>query len=143
MDVSKLKTNDWIVLAGTALGFIAMFLHWYSVSVMGVSQGSGGSGWDESLAVLGFFAMLAAGAICLLKAFGVDLPLPVSEGLAVLALGALSVLIVLIKFIDKPGGGGNFFGVEVKIGYSVGIFIMLVAAALVALGGFLKNSESV
>jgi len=140
MDIKKLSRNDWIVVVGVVLAFIAMFLHWYKVSAMGFSA-SGGSGWDENLAVLAFIITLVAGVLVMLKAFGANLKLPVAEGLAVMALGAVSVLFVLIKFIDKPGGGSSYLG-SIKIGYSIGIFVALIAAVVVTVGGFLKNSES-
>jgi len=143
MDVSKLKTNDWIVAGGTLLATIGMFLDWYKVTAFGMSA-SGESGWGQTWAVLGWLCLVAATGICLAKAFGVELPLPTPEGLTVLVLGGVAVLCVLIKFVDKPDvGGGSLFGSEISVGYAVGIFFTLIGAAGAAVGGFLKNKESV
>ena len=77
-------------------------------------------------------------ALVLLKALpSIKFTLPIPEALVVMVLGGLSVIFVLIRIIAKPNGAGI-----VHVGYAFGIFLTLIAAAVVTLGGFLKNSES-
>ena len=67
MDLSKIKRNDWIVVAGFVVLFIGTVAPWYGVSVklMGQTVASASvNGWHGSyLGWLDFFLCLAA-AIC-------------------------------------------------------------------------------
>ena len=58
--------------------------------------------------------------------------LPVPEAMSVMALGVVAFVLVLIRLIASPGTGAS---------RGIGIFIGLIATAVVAAGGFLKNSE--
>ena len=136
MDLTKVSRNDWIVVGGFIVALVGLSMHWYSVSA-GPASGGFGSGWDSALGVFVFILTLVAAALALSRAFAPAFKLPVPLALAIMVLGGLSTLFVIIKIIDKPGGLGL-----VGIGYSVGIFIALIGAAVVTLGGFLKNSES-
>ena len=48
------------------------------------------------------------------------------------------ILFVLIKFLDKPDAGGI---PGVSVGYGFGIFLALIAAIGVTVGGYLKLQE--
>jgi hypothetical protein len=63
--------------------------------------------------------------------------LPVPEALSVMALGGVAFILVLIRIIDAPSAG--IF--SLNRGWA-GLRISLIATAVVAVGGFLKNSES-
>ena len=130
MDLTKISRNDWIVVAGFIVALIGISMNWYTVSVSIVSVSV--SGWNYGLGVFAFILTLVAAALALAKAFAPSFKLPFSIGLAIMVLGGLSVVFVLIKIIDKPGGAG--------IGYGIGIFIAIIGAAVVTLGGFLKNA---
>jgi len=140
MEINKLSRNDWIVVAGFVLVLIGLSLHWYTVGGGIVGLGSVGvtTGWDYGLGVFVFILTLIAAALVLLKALpSIKFTLPIPEALVVMVLGGLSVIFVLIRIIAKPNGAGI-----VHVGYAFGIFLTLIAAAVVTLGGFLKNSES-
>ena len=140
MEISKLSRNDLIVLAGFVLTIIGLSLHWYTVGggMLGVASVGVTTGWDYGLGVFVFIFTLLAAAIVLLKALpSVKFTLPIPEALAVMGLGGLSVIFVLIRIIAKPSGAGI-----VHVGWGFGIFLTLIAAVIVAFGGFLKNSES-
>jgi hypothetical protein len=49
-----------------------------------------------------------------------------------MGLGGVAFILVLIRLIASPGAGAS---------RGIGIFLGLIATALVAGGGFLKNSE--
>ena len=55
--------------------------------------------------------------------------------------GALSVLFVFIRLLIVPGAGIGADIAGVHIGRGWGIWITLIAAVAVTLGGFLKNTE--
>jgi len=136
MNLTKVSRNDWIVVGGFVLAFIGTLGPWYGVhvSVLGQSVGGSVNGWHGSyLGWLVFLLCLAAAALALSKALNISLPLPAA--LLIMVCGALSVLFVFIRLLIVPGGG---FGV----GRGWGIWITLIAAIIVAVGGFLKNSES-
>ena len=81
MDTSTLSRNDWIVVAGMALMFIAMLVgHLQAATVIA---------W--------LLTLLAALAVAIKALPGAKLGLPFSTGVLVMALGALAVLIVLFS----------------------------------------------
>jgi hypothetical protein len=141
MDITKLSRNDWIVIGGMGLLFIALFLPWYSFSVLsdlakavGVSASTSVNGWHFGLGWLAWLLSLVAAAAVSLKAIpsasSVKLPFP--EALVAMVLGVVAFVFVLIRVISAP----------TLFSRSWGLFIGLIAAALVGFGGFLKNSES-
>jgi hypothetical protein len=133
MDLSKISKNDWIVVGGFVLMLIGVSLKWYgwSLSLSGKAVLSANfSGWHFTLGWLPWLLTLAAALLVLLKAVNVTLPVP--EAMSVMGLGGLAFLFVLIRLIASPGTG---------FGRGIGIYIGLIATAVVAFGGFLKNSE--
>jgi hypothetical protein len=136
MDLNKISKNDWIVVAGAVLMFIGVTGPWYGVSASFLGQtiiSVSVNGWHFSyLGWLTTILCVAAGVLVLLKALpSVKMQLPVPEPLAVMAAGAVSGLIVIIRLIAKPSGSGLRWG----------IFVALIGAVAVLVGGFLKNSE--
>ena len=142
--MSRLGRNDWLVIGGMALLFVALFLPWFRSEViedlmdqmataLGGDAGdtdTGVNGWHYALGWLAWLLTAAAAAIVLLKLGDVDPPLP--EGLSVLALGCVAFVLVLVRMIDAPTFMDRAYG----------ILIGLLGAALVAFGGFLKNAET-
>jgi hypothetical protein len=133
-------------IAGAVL-ILSLFLDWYSLKGKGLAAGAGSeglSGWEA----LGFFDILlfligaiAIAVAALRAANSMPRQLPASPGLIVLALGGLAVLLVLIRIISS----GDFGHPEVKglidSSPSFGIFIALLAAIGVAVGGWLTWNE--
>ena len=127
-DVGEVVT--WV--AGLSLALSA-FTGWYvgesdfTLSVVG---------WDTGvLGKLVFFIGLAVVAIVALRQAGIDLPAAVPESLVVLALGSVATILVLIRVISIPE---TFLPAD---GRGVGIWISLVAALAVIVGGLLRASE--
>ncbi|MEA2423141.1 MAG: hypothetical protein QOF55_2240 [Thermoleophilaceae bacterium] len=129
--------------AGAVL-IISLFLEWYNVSAKNsiVAFSIGGTGWE----VLGFIDILLflIGAIAIglavAKAAGVmPRSLPATPGLITLALGAFATLLVLYRLISVPDAGAASSLVDVS--RSFGIFVALIGAAGVALGGWLSWNE--
>lgn len=131
MDLSKLSTAHKIGLGGAVVLLVASFLPWYSVGGFGITISF--NGWDAGF--LGWFGIvlgLGAGVVLGLKAFGTsDVR---AGGLAAeqiaLALGALSLIIIILRFVTESSN------------VSYGLFVGLVAAAVVAYGSFRAMTDA-
>jgi hypothetical protein len=144
MDLGKVTRNDWIIVAGAVLMFIGTLGTWYSVSMkkvlgMDINLGvdTGVNGWHGSyLGWLTFLLCLAAAVVVLSKATDkFSLPVSLPGGLLAMAAGAVSAVIVVLRMLAQPGPNEY-----VSLGW--GIWLSLIAAIVVALGGMLKNAES-
>jgi hypothetical protein len=119
-------------LSGVVLA-VSAFTGWYSGPSSGLTVSV--TGWNTgTLGKLVFFVGLAVLLLVLLRELGIALPASVPESLIAIALGSLATIFVLIRVIDKPD---DFF----FAGRGVGIWISLVAAIGVILGGILQASE--
>ena len=56
-------------------------------------------------------------------------------------LSALSVILILYRIIDTPGGGGSFGPISVDVSPSFGIFLALIAAAGMTYGSYRVATE--
>lgn len=144
MDLSRLSRGEQIAAASGALLFIFMFFNWFGVSLeTGFGDFGGGkvNAWD-SLELIRFVLLataVAAVGFALLKASGNDLTLPMPVPTIVTLLGGLSVLLILYRLIDPPGGGVDIEGVGIS--RQIGIFLGLIAAVGVTYGGYTAMEE--
>jgi len=121
----------WI--AGLVLA-LSSFMDWYAGSGVGVKLAV--IGWHTGvLGKLVFFVGLAVVALVALREAGFELPPTVPESLLVLALGALALIFVLIRLISIPDA------VLPADGRGIGIYVSLLAALGVVLGGLLRAAE--
>jgi hypothetical protein len=121
----------WI--AGLVLA-LSSFMDWYAGSGVGVKLAV--IGWHSGvLGKLVFFVGLAVLALVALRELGLELPPTVPESLLVLALGALATVFVLIRIISIPDA------VLPANGRGIGIWISLLAAIGVIVGGLLRAAE--
>jgi hypothetical protein len=128
--------------AGGRIGWVAglvlalsSFMDWYA----------GSSAEGPTLAVIGwhtgalgklvFFVGLAVVALAVVGDFGVELPATLPESLVVVALGSVGTIFVLIRLISIP----DTFGLTP--GRGIGIWIALIAALAVIVGGLLRAGE--
>ena len=113
---------------------LSSFMGWYAGSGVGVRLAV--IGWHTGvLGKLVFFLGLAVLALVALREAGFELPPSVPESLVVVALGALALIFVLIRLISIPDA------VLPADGRGIGIFISLLAALGVVLGGLLRAAE--
>jgi hypothetical protein len=113
---------------------LSSFMDWYAGSGVGVRLAV--IGWHTGvLGKLVFFVGLAVLALVALREAGFELPPTIPESLVVLALGALGLIFVLIRLISIPDA------VLPADGRGIGIFIALLAALGVVLGGLLRAAE--
>ena len=122
---------SWV--AGLVL-MLSSFMGWYAGSGVGVKLAV--IGWHTGvLGKLVFFVGLAVLALIALHESGVELPPSVPESLVVLALGILGTVFVVIRVISIPDS------VLPADGRGIGIWIALVAAVGVIVGGLLRATE--
>jgi hypothetical protein len=134
-------------LRGTILWGIGERMTWVAGLVLALSAFTGwyaGSGEGVDVSVLGwhtgvlgklvFFVGIAAVALAVLREFGIEPPAAVPESLVVLALGALSMIFVLVRAISIPD---EFF----FAGRGIGIWISLAASVALIVAGLLQASE--
>ena len=143
MDLSKVSKNDWIVAAGFVLMLIGVSLNWYQKDFYLASYSY--SGWHFFLTgIVPWLLTLVAVLLVSIKAIpALNFTLPVPEALSVLILGAAAFVLVLIRLIS--GATISYAGINtgVHLGRQwVGLLISLIATAVVAAGGFMKNMES-
>lgn len=146
MDLNRLGNGERIAGVSAIVLFVFMFVDWYDVSVSGggFSTGSLGSGsaWD-ALSNLPIFLVVVIVAVLALVVFRLsdstyELPFPASVFVA--GLGLASVLLILYRIVDTPGGG-SFGGVSVDVSPTFGIFVSLLAAAGITYGGWRAMEE--
>jgi hypothetical protein len=130
-----LSRADAVFGVASFLVFISMFFPWYTVSVTGVPGSASGSGfnaggWRYLIVLLAFAGM----AYVILKALAVLPKLPLPNWQVMGGIGGLTVLLTLLAFISKPGGGGDFLGLGYHIGWGIGLFFCLIMT-LAMLGG--------
>jgi hypothetical protein len=149
----KTSTGKLIAAGGGIILIVSLFLSWYGLSVGGGAGSFANSvannlhidttanGW-QSLDVgdLFFFVVgLIAITPAALDVFDLELELPFDAGLVILVGGVISVLWIILRILDKPGGST---GGVVSVGLKFGIFVGLIGAALVAFGGFSQRGEA-
>ena len=148
MDVDRLGRGEKIAGVSAVALFIFMFFDWFSVSISGVgsafSTGPVGSGsaWDalDNIPIFLVITILAALAVVALRLTDSTFEPPVSANAVVAVLGGISVLLILFRIVDTPGGG-SFGGISVDVSPGFGIFISLIAAAGIAYGGYAAMKE--
>ena len=146
--LDKLGTGEKIAGGSAILLFIFMFFDWFGSEVSGVPgfsgtvPGSGGSAWDalDFIPIVLLVAILAA-----LVMVGIQLADSTAEptvplSAVVTVLGVISVLLIVYRIIDPPGGA-SYGGVTVDTNLEVGIFLGLLSAAGIAYGGYSTMRE--
>jgi hypothetical protein len=124
MDLSRLGRGEMIAgISGLAL-IIIMFLNWWSVpgvaDVTGFAEEFGITVPDANLNawqahsfndIIWFITALAAAGLALLAATQTRVNLPIAASAIVTALGVLSLILIVIRLIDPPGGLSREYGV--------------------------------
>jgi hypothetical protein len=120
-DPAAVPTSRWLAGGGALVLLISLFLDWFGTA--GYSE----TGWDalDGDKLVGLFALVAL-VLVGLELFGATISLPVEPALVVLACGALSLLIIVLRFIDLSG-------------FKYGIFVALLSAAALTVGGWLEH----
>lgn len=142
-DMKKLSTLDKVVAGSAVLAFVAMFLPWYGVSVVGFSESVSGfsSGWGW----IGALMIVAAGVYLTMLRSGRTMPtMRYGPGVLVLGLSGIGTLLVALRWITMPRGGGSSLGYS--YGPQFGMWLTLLAGVVQVVGAlrlFRSSGESV
>ncbi len=122
----------------TALaGFVLMlstFMGWYAGSQEGPTIAV--IGWHTgAIGKLVFILGLAVVVLVVLRELGIELPATVPESLVIIVIGSLATILVLIRLISVPD---RFFPND---GRGIGIWIALISALALIVGGLLRAGE--
>lgn len=144
--MANLNTGEKIAgVAGLALLIIMFLFDWFSVDIgagTGFEVDTGGNAWEVfgGIDIILFITAIAGMGLAIAAATQSDVSLPVAASAITAGLGILATLLVLYRIIDPPGSGdAEDFGVEIS--RDIGVFLGLIAAAGVAIGGWLAMQE--
>jgi hypothetical protein len=141
MDISKLTTGERVIAASGLLFLIAMFLPWWGLD-FGEFGSASNNGWDYFLT--GWLPLLII--IVMIVQIGLEkfsttdvptLPLPWSQ-VHLIAGAVVAVLVLLRVVIGADEGAG---GLTVDLDRMWGLWVALLAAIGVGVGGYLKSQE--
>ena len=152
-DFAAVPRSVWISAGGALVLLLSVFFSWYtataSVSVPGgatISRSASGSGWESGDgAKLVFLLALVILVIWAIDLFADNLTLPFPASMVALLLGAVALLVVVIKFFSKPGGGDvSSFGGTLHFSVSVawGLYVAILAAIAVVVGAYMHMNET-
>ncbi len=120
-------------IAGLVL-MLSSFMGWYAGSQEGPTIAV--IGWHTGvIGKLVFLLGLAIVVLVVLRELGIELPATVPESLIVIVIGSLATILVLVRVISVPD---RFFPYD---GRGIGIWISLLAALAVIVGGLLRAGE--
>jgi hypothetical protein len=113
---------------------LSTFMGWYAGSEEGPTIAV--IGWHTgALGKLVFLLGLAVVVLVVLRELGIELPATVPESLVIIVIGSLATILVLIRVISVPD---RFFPND---GRGIGIWIALIAALALIVGGLLRAGE--
>ena len=129
MDLSKLDRTRMALAVIGLLAFIDSFLHWADLSLGGQTYPQyNWNGWNAGLgAWLPLLLLLAVGVIAALPAFGVEFALPLGMSLVGALVGALSFIIILLRWLTLP----SYLGASMSAAFGLYIGLLLAIAAAV------------
>jgi hypothetical protein len=129
------RTGELLAWLGGLVLTLSAFMGWYSVSG-DLRGGLSVLGWNTgTIGKLVFVIGLAVLILLGLRAFGVELPPSIPDGIVVAGLGFAATVLVLIRLIDIPE---KF---EPAVGRGIGLWLSLLASLLLIVAGLLKSAE--
>jgi hypothetical protein len=148
LDAARARLPERLEAGGAiALLVFLFFLHWYGGSITGLlsdSHISGGTieatGWEAFTSSrwiwLGTIVFALGGALA--GAVAYRLEGPVQIGAVVFGLGALSSVLIVYRIVYHPGANASGHGIHIAYGIKFGIWLGLLAALAIALGGYMQ-----
>jgi hypothetical protein len=123
-DLAAISQVDRLVGGGTLVLFISLFLPWFKVSFSFGSASASGLTVHGFLYITLILSLFVIGFVVAetLGLWTLPAESPVSRDQVLLGATAINFILVLIAFLDKPGGHG--------VGWDFGAFIGLIAAVV-------------
>ena len=148
MDTTRVSLGEMIAAAGGLVLLVCMFLPWFTGELSGRGQAAvvvpTTTGWESYSGVLDITFVVLAGlpiAIAIARANDSLPPLPIEQGALVMAAGVLLFVIVGLRLIDPPQPLDVAIpGLEVDTTRKLAAFGAALAAAAIAVGGYLQRS---
>jgi len=139
MNVSKIKSTEWLVVAGGVLVVIFGLLRWFSWEIdnSGVVIKGKTNAFDYLLTgVVPWLLVGGAALVTVLLASGTIARSRVPWPLVILAATVLGAVLILIRVIisDDPDTTGN---VDVDVSRGIGLWLSAVGSIIAAAGAFL------
>jgi hypothetical protein len=134
--VDKLSTGDKLIMGGGIAYLIFMFFPWY-----GVDGGGSNSGWDYFLGGIVPLILIAVmvAHVGVTTFSDTELPEPpVPWNQVHRGLGVAAAVIVLLRVIIGSDVEVPFVG-DFELDRQIGLFLALIAAVVVAAGGFTRD----
>lgn len=144
-DFEKLYLGEKVIGVSAVLLFIFMYLNWFGVEISGPS-GSVSLGSENAWQALGLTPVLLLATVVLsllsvaLRVSNFDYELPIAANAALAVLGVISAALILFRIADPPSFG-QVNGLPLDATLEFGIFLALIAAAGIALGGYMAVRE--
>jgi hypothetical protein len=133
----SLAAHERLAVAGAAIVVASLALPWYGVTLAGglVKTALGTFGLIEAALLL---TVGSAVLLILSSARGYTLPRPLDEGTLLAVAGGWAALLIAYRMFDRPdfelAGAG-------RVGLRYGIFVALIGAVLLVIGGLRKRRE--
>ncbi|HWB56075.1 MAG TPA: hypothetical protein VG479_03970 [Gaiellaceae bacterium] len=129
------RTGELLAWLGGLVLTLSAFMGWYSIS--GDLRGTlSVLGWNTgTIGKLVFVVGILVLALLALRAFGIELPPSVPDGMVIAGLGLFGTVLVLIRLFDVP----ERFQPAVSRG--IGLWLSLLASLLLIVAGLLKSTE--
>ena|SRR5580704_8640498 len=146
----QLSNGALVVAGGLVVGLVDTFLPWHSTSIpvaFGIDSGSHDalgywSGW------LFFLAILVGIALFVMRTFVPQVSIPAlafTDAMVYAGIGVVMLLCALLWLATGGGYAGLYDQYAAEAGYSsgpsFGVFVGIIAAAAVAIGGYLAKSD--
>lgn len=135
IDWTTLDRLERVVAITAAVAVIAMFLPWYGASILGFSASVNGFG--SGYGWIGALLLVAAGAYLVLVRSGNSVPrTSMGPSTVVLGLSVFGALLVVVRWISLPSGGGGISGEPYSYGPRVGLYLTVVAGVVQVVAAF-------
>jgi hypothetical protein len=150
MDFSRTTQGEKVAgISGILLILIMFIFKWFglkfaggagafAISVEGSRNAWGSYGFTD---IVLFIAALAAIGLLLIAASESEVGLPVAASAIVAGLGILAVVLIIISIISPPDFGNDLSGTGIDHTRKIGVWLGLLAAAGVAIGGYMAMQE--
>jgi hypothetical protein len=127
-------------ISAIALFLIMFVFSWFDTNYGGLLDVSGNAWQSYGFTdIVLFLTILAAFGLVYLSASRQQLNLPVAASAIVVALGVLSLILILVSLISPPDVGS--LGVSGSTSLDIGVFLGLIATAALTYGAYVAMQE--